>query len=118
MPLLIDCDATGNLDEPCQAVFNPSGEARPLRLARLWRGGAWRWCALAAWSAAGPSQAWMTPIEESGDGPALLLHGGEEGLRLQELDGPDASIRPWSLDDRAQWGEAFLIVTPETAWRA
>src|SRR3954469_24084060 len=97
------------------ATFKEVAASVPVRSIRLEIDGRWQWCAAVAWSEAGPGPALFTPIEESGDGPARLLHGGEQGLRLARLTDPDAAASvSWSLDDPRQWGEPFLICTPET----
>jgi len=106
----IDIPANDNLAEPAMATFKETGAGRAVRAVELWRDGAWRWCAVAGWGEAGAEPALATPIEESGDGPAVLVHGGGHGLRLAPLAEPVA----WSLADPAQWGEPFLLCRPGT----
>ena len=110
--MYLDIPASTNLDEPTVATFKAEGPARTLRELRLWRDGRWMWCAITGWDATGPVPAYIQAIEESGDGPALLVHGGPLGLRLGA-----GTVTGWSTDDAAQWGEPFLIVTPEAEWR-
>lgn len=110
--MYLDIPASGNLEEPVMATFKETAAARPLAALRLWRDGAWQWCEVAGWSEAGAVPAWIQAIEESGDGPALLIHGGPLGLRLREAGGG-----PWDLADARQWGEGFLLVTPDAVWR-
>jgi hypothetical protein len=111
--MYLDIPASANLDEPCMATFKEEGPARPLSAIRLWRDGVWVWCAITGWDESGPVPAWIQVIEESGDGPAQLVHGGPLGLRLRVLD----QEAPWSTNDQRQWGEPFLLVTPEAEWR-
>ena len=69
--------------------------------------GAPAWYAVTGWTAAGtPCQAYTQKVDDSGDGTAFLLYGGNAGVRLRpvEISGP------WQLDDPQQWGEPFLII--------
>ena len=113
--MYIDIDPNDNLDEACMATFKETGASTPLRAARLWRDGAWQWCAVTGWADDAPAPALLTPIEESGDGPALLLHGGNHGLRLAAITEPAEAARVrWDLADAGQWAEPFLLCRPGT----
>ena len=48
-------------------------------------------------------------IEDSSEGAAFLVYGGDWGVRLRPAE-PDA---PWSLDDTDQWGETHLVTSAE-----
>lgn len=111
--MYLDIPANPNLDEPAMATFKEAGPASEVRELRLWRDGAWEWCAVTGWDEGGPVPALIQPIEESGDGPARLVHGGPLGLRLRVAGRPAA----WDVADASQWGEPFLLVTPEAEWR-
>ncbi|MCS6971105.1 MAG: hypothetical protein RMM29_07490 [Planctomycetota bacterium] len=110
--MLLDIPASDNLAEPVMASFRTIGCPQRVQEIRLWRDGEWRWYAVTGWSESGPVPAWIQPIEESGDGTACLVYGGPLGLRLAP-----APVARWRLDDPAQWGEGFLLVTPDCAWR-
>lgn len=113
--MYIDIDPNDNLDEACMATFKETGASAPLHAAKLWRDGIWQWCAITGWADDVPAPALVTPIEESGDGPALLLHGGNHGLRLAAIAGPEAAAAvAWDVADAAQWAEAFLLCRPGT----
>lgn len=114
--MYLDIPASENLDAPTMATFRETGPATAVRCLRLWREEAWRWCAVTGWDEGGPAPARIQMIEESGDGPARLVHGGPLGLRLAEIPGPDAAVA-WDLADARQWGEPFLIIRPEAEWR-
>lgn len=111
--MYLDIPANANLDEPTMATFKEAGPARVVQALRLWRDGVWQWCAVTGWDEGGPVPALIQPIEESGDGPAQLVHGGPLGLRLCVGDQP----AHWDVADASQWGEPFLLVTPEAEWR-
>ncbi len=113
--MYIDIPANDNVPEPTMATFKETGPGRVLRAVRLWRDGTWQWCAITGWSESeAPTEALITPIEESGDGPALLIHGGDFGLRLAPL----SDVVRWDLADAAQWGEPFLLCRPDTEFAA
>jgi len=52
-----------------------------------------------------PCPAYACPIEESGDGLALLIYGGSGGIRLKRLEDESA----WDVSSTNQWGETHLI---------
>ncbi len=58
------------------------------------------------WSADGPCPAYAVEVEDSGEGRALLLYGGDDGIRMR----PAVSSEPWSLDSAEQWGEPCLVL--------
>jgi len=111
--MYIDIDANDNVSEPCMATFKETGPLRTVSAVRLWRDNVWQWCAITGWNDNQSTAAGLSPIEESGDGPALLLHGGNHGLRLAVITAPDraASVR-WDVNDARQWGEPFLVIRP------
>jgi hypothetical protein len=110
--MYLDIPACANCPEGAMATFKEIGPARPLRRVRLHLDGGWRWCAVTGWEGGGVVPAAIVAIEESGDGPALLVVGGGEGLRLARLPGDGAEPR-WSQDASDQWGEPFLICRPD-----
>ena len=46
-------------------------------------------------------------VEDSGAGMALLVYGGNYGIRLK----PENLEEPWDLDSQNQWGEAYLLLS-------
>ena len=60
-----------------------------------------------------PCPAYAVSIEESGAGQALLVYGGDWGLRLI----PAGLDEAWSLDSPNQWGENFLSLDDESQVR-
>ena len=83
-------------------VFHDLSQPQPVRRVRLAQ-----WCDVTGWTAAGaPCPAVAQKVDDSGEGVAWLIRGGDAGLRLQP-SGRDAA---WRLDDPQQWGEPFLIL--------
>ena len=62
------------------------------------------------WAEDGPVAAFATLVDDSGEGSALLLYGGDEGIRLR----PEGSTRDWALEEPSQWGEPFLLLAHDT----
>ncbi len=117
--MYIDIESNANLAEATMATFNATGPGRSVSAIHLEVDDVWTWCAVTGWHDDAPAPAVLTPIEESGDGPALLVSGGNHGLRLARLSGPDDTTPvAWNVDDATQWAEPFLIVIPETRFRA
>jgi len=94
--------------DPIERVFHDLAPARRISRVRLARGAdEARWCAVTGWTASGvPCPAVMQKVDDSGEGVAFLIYGGEAGLRLK----PAGLSAPWGLDDAEQWGEPFLLV--------
>lgn len=66
-------------------------------------------CAITGWSSAHngtPVDVYAVRIEDSSEGEAMLVYGGDWGIRLR----PAASEAPWSNDDPSQWGEPYLVL--------
>jgi len=45
-------------------------------------------------------------VEDSGSGGAVLVYGGDGGVRLA----PGGNYVAWSLDDAEQFGETHLVI--------
>ena len=85
--------------------LTPPQAVRQVRMA--FDDGTPRWYDVTGWTAAGaPCPAVMQKVDDSGDGVAFLVHGGEAGLRLQ----PSGDERFWALDAPGQRGEPFLLI--------
>lgn len=50
--------------------------------------------------------AYARKIDDSGEGPAYLIFGGDWGVHFRRK--ADAA-RPWDLTDRSQWGEPYKV---------
>ena len=61
------------------------------------------WCS----DEGGPAcEATAVVVGDSGSGQALMIHGGDHGVRLR----PSNSSSPWSLDSADQIGEPYLLL--------
>ena len=63
-------------------------------------------CDVTGWSALGPCPAYAALVEDSGEGIAMLVYGGDEGIRLKAAD----CREDWNLTSSSQWGEACLLL--------
>ena len=76
-----------------------------VRLAR--QEGAVCWHDVTGWTTAGtPCPAMIQKVDDSGEGVAFLIYGGDAGLRLR----PSEQTTPWQLGEPHQWGEPYLLV--------
>lgn len=67
--------------------------------------------AVAGWTVQNqPCPAYAVPVRDSGDGQAVLLFGGDGGIRFKPIDPPE----PWDLKSPRQWGEAYRVVADES----
>lgn len=109
--MYIDILPNDNIDEPVMATFNEKGDKRVIQRIRLWRQQQWQWCAITGWHEDEPCPAHIMLIEESGDGEAMLVVGGNHGLRIARIADQNAALPTWDVDDDEQWSEGFLICT-------
>lgn len=94
---------------PDERVFSTTGEKRPVRRLHLEnpKTRSVAWCDVAAVEETGAfGQAHARRVEDSSDGTAWLVFGGNWGLRLRPSDTPGN----WSINDSSQWGAPFLVL--------
>ncbi len=65
-----------------------------------------RICHVTGWSSQGPCTPYAVLVDDSGEGLATLLYGGDQGIRLK----PEEYEEPWDLNSPHQWGEACLLL--------
>jgi len=95
-------------------MFSVAEQPRPVRA--VWTSlptGKDAWCEVVGWSREGVCQAYAATVEDSGDGTALLVFGGNDGIRLK----PEGEPTAWSLGTREQWGEPCLLLPHGTEVR-
>lgn len=64
------------------------------------------WYDVTGWTSSGaPCPAQAQRVEDSGEGLAVLIHGGDCGLRLKP-----AGLKPWDITSSEQFGAPFLLI--------
>ena len=111
MPFIeVDVDAGENSDLSLSRIFDAREAPYEItRLVTMRRDGSDGPCAVTGWSADGACPAYAAKVWDSGDGVALLVYGGDEGIRLK----PAGSNAPWDLADHDQWGEPCLLLASD-----
>lgn len=117
MPLMaythIDVEANPNTLLSANQVYYNAGEAYRVAAVRLFEGNPeGRLYDVAGWSSADggtPVEAYAVKVEDSSEGEAWLVYGGDWGLRLR----PTESLEDWSRDDTGQFGETHLVLADE-----
>ena len=106
--VLVDVEEGENCSYSMQLVFSTVDEARRVRQVRLYHeSDAGRFYDVAAWhNEDEPSPALGVAVEDSGEGRAYLIYGGNGGLRIR----PAESNHPWDLDAPDQWGRSHMLL--------
>ena len=100
---------TGFVDD---RVFQERSEPRSVSHVLRKRNNQEVWCEVTGLSPQGvPAPALARKVEDSGEGMCYLVYGDLWGLRLKDPSCSD----PWSLDDKHQWGEPFLLLPADGA---
>ena len=103
----VDVQASANCDYSLSRVFSAVGKPEPVvRVLAPGPTGDMCFAEVTGWSTEGPCQAYAVLVEDSGEGRALLVYGGNDGIRLK----PTGSPEPWRLENREQWGEPCLLL--------
>ena len=106
----VQVEPSANCPMSASSVFKNLASPFPLAAVRVYEGGPeGRPCAVTGWSSADGGSAvaaHAVMVEDSGQGIAYLVYGGDWGIRLRPVD----STREWSLDDPSQWGETHLVL--------
>ena len=111
--MYIDILPNDNLDEAVMATFSEKGDQRKISRIKMWLKQEWQWCAICGFNDDEICSASTVQIEESGDGDAMLVVGGNQGLRIARIADEHAAIPEWNVDNDQQWSEGFLICTME-----
>ena len=107
--IVIDIPPNPNC-EATERVFHDVEAARAITGIRLEREASRvAWYDVTGWTVAGAAcPALAQKIDDSGEGVAFLIYGGDAGLRFRSSDAHE----PWDLSNLHQWGEPFII-TPD-----
>ena len=113
MFLEVDVSESANCSLSMVRVFDAMQE--PVQVSKIMAsdpGGNDLMCDVTGWSSeAGPCPAYAALVEDSGEGVAMLIYGGDEGIRLKPAGSPEG----WDLNSPAQWGEACLLLDKDVA---
>jgi hypothetical protein len=108
MPYIeVEVDAGDNSDMSVLRIFDAREEPREVTwVVALGRDGSEGPCKVTGWSSSGPCPAQAASVWDSGDGVALLIYGGDEGIRLKHADSQEL----WDITDPTLWGGPCLLV--------
>jgi len=106
----VEVEANANTPMSASQVYKNLGDPFPVTAVRIYEGEpeATRY-AVTAWSSAGggsAAPAYAVQVEDSSEGSAYVVYGGDWGVRLR----PAGSDAAWSIDDNAQFGETHLVL--------
>ena len=111
MFLQVEVSENPNCTIPLMRMFDVKGKA--VLVGRVFTAdscGNDAWCDVVGWFENGPGPAYSSLVEDSGDGIAMLIHGGDHGIRLKRSD----CVEPWNVASSRQWGEPCLLVDKDT----
>jgi hypothetical protein len=109
----VEVEASDNTPMSATQVYKNIGETHPVAAVRLFEGGPeGRLFDITGWSSidgGSPCEAYAVKIEDSSEGAAWLVYGGDWGVRLR----PTESMEDWSIADADQYGETHLVLADE-----
>ena len=117
MALMLEVEDNANCDGVPQLIFNTMAESRPVAEVITGPfGEATSFHKVTGWCSennGSPCPAYAVKIQESGAGEALLIYGGDWGLRFMRSDLKE----DWDIASPNQWGENFLSLDDESQVR-
>ncbi len=109
----VEVEAGNNCDYSLHRVFSVvSGPRRITQVETAGVRGEVGFFEVTGWSAVGPCAAYAAVVEDSGEGHALLIYGGDDGIRLRPVD----AVEPWGLQIPDQSGEPCLLLDKTTPY--
>ena len=106
----VDVEPNDNTPMMATQVYKNLGVPFPVSQVRIYEGEPeGRLCAITGWaSASGGSTtaAYAVQVEDSSEGSAYLVYGGDWGIRLRPAESDEA----WSIESSDQWGETHLVL--------
>lgn len=108
--MYFEVEENPNCPQSVSMRFKELGPARPVKQIGISdRPGGTELCWVTGWcddQSQPLCAAYAQQVEESGQGLAYLLYGGNWGIRLK----PVSLEENWDLSSPNQWGEAFLLI--------
>jgi len=106
----VEVEANDNSLMSADQVYRNMGDPFRVKQVRIYEGEPeGKLCAVTGWSSddgGRPVEAYAVQIEDSSQGSAYLVYGGDWGVRLAPAD----SDGRWSMEDPVQWGETHLVM--------
>jgi hypothetical protein len=106
----IEVEPNDNTPMMASQVYKNIGVPFPVARVRIYEGEPdGHLCEVTGWSSAAggsPVDAYAVQIEDSSEGSAYLVYGGDWGIRLR----PAETQGDWSIDSAEQWGETHLVL--------
>jgi len=105
--MYLDIEPDGNVDRSFSMVYRDVSPPRQVYCVKYPVDGVEQPVQVTGWDADthSPCPAFACRVEESGDGTAWLIYGGNGGVRFKLLE----DETPWSLTAPGQWGETHLV---------
>ena len=105
--IIIEIEPNSNCEAVDMRLFHDLEPARRVHQVRLEREfGKPQWFDVTGWTQDEKCrEALVQKVDDSGDGIALLIHGGDAGLRFR----PSASDASWHSGNPDQWGLPFFL---------
>ena len=109
----IDVESNANAPMMAQQVYKNIDAPFRVSYVRVYEGEpGGKQCAVTGWASANDGSAtpaYAVKIEDSSEGLAFLVYGGDWGVRLRAAESDAA----WRIDDMDQWGETHLVISDE-----
>jgi len=112
--VFIEVDVSAGANSPLQLtrMFDAMEMPRPVSwVVTAHPEGNDRACEVTGWSSQGPCPAYAALVEDSGEGVAMLVYGGDEGIRLRAT----GTHENWDVHSPRQWGEACLLLDKDVS---
>ena len=109
----VEVEANDNTPMMAQQVYKNTGVPFPVSHVRIYEGEPdGQLCAITGWASkdgGSPTTAYAVQIDDSSEGSAFLVYGGDYGVRLKAADSGEG----WDIASSDQWGETHLVLSSE-----
>jgi hypothetical protein len=109
----VDVESNDNTPMMAQHVYKNLSIPYPVSHVRIFEGNPeGQLCTITGWSSRNggePVAAYAVRIEDSSAGEAVLVYGGDWGVRLRPVEDEE----PWDVTSTNQWGETHLVLSSE-----
>ena len=109
----VEVEANDNTPMMAQQVYKNTGVPFPVSHVRIYEGEPdGQLCAITGWASkdgGSPTTSYAVQIDDSSEGSAFLVYGGDYGVRLKAADSDEG----WDIASSDQWGETHLVLSSE-----